>query len=496
MPLTPAAASGSRPCRRAASALAESVAPGEGTRPCRGDLGSRVLAEARVLLRLGHGEKAPRRLDRGMSVNDRELERPLLSQECVAHGHEARQLPAALLHRPLRPQDEGERGGPARGQGPPQLVNAARERTLPGKDELILRQAADGLKPVLKLSQSGISRRPHRRDRTTSDGIIIVAVTAGRIIGVNVHRGISIASGTFTGGATVNADSRDIRPAEGNALGEVGPVHEALLEGEGGGPRAGRAIGVCRAGAGRGQALRLVTRRGPSVSLAGSSPHLRRRQSVELLLTPLQPLLLGDRDGAGRRLRGCQASGGPQANLPAFLRDPALVVGPERRVLVVSLGSRKAEPGGSNTRVGTALRRTPARRARATARAAMSVGATTYALAMRCQPRLSSRLWTRLPPPSFAILLARGTGFLRASLRACKPRWSVVTDARFPCRTVILPETAVQVLRCRPLVVSLACPRACRLPACGFSALSSCMGLRLFSGCVIILLLVTVAGLA
>ena len=87
------------------------------------------------------------------------------------------------------------------------------------------------------------------------------------------------------------------------------------------------------------------------------------------------------------------------------------------------------------------------------------------------------------------------TGSLRASLRARKPRWFVVTDVRCPCRTVILPGTAAQVLKCWPLVVSLACPRACRLPACGLSALSSCMGLRLFSGCAITLLFVTVVGL-
>ena len=43
-----------------------------------------------------------------------------------------------------------------------------------------------------------------------------------------------------------------------------------------------------------------------------------------------------------------------------------------------------------------------------------------------------------MPPPGFAILLARGTGFVRASLRACRPPWFVVTDARCPCRTVIL----------------------------------------------------------
>ena len=103
MPLTPAAASGSRPDRRAASALAEPAASAP-----RGVLGGRVVAEA-LVLRLSHGEKALRRLDRGTSVSDRGLERPLLRKEALAHGNEALQLLAALVRRPLSPQDEGER---------------------------------------------------------------------------------------------------------------------------------------------------------------------------------------------------------------------------------------------------------------------------------------------------------------------------------------------------------------------------------------------------
>ena len=130
----------------------------------------------------------------------------------------------------------------------------------------------------------------------------------------------------------------------------------------------------------RGEGRPCAWSRGVAPASAFSSLHLRSGQGAELLLTPFQPLLLGDRDGAGRRLRGCQACGGPQANLPAFLHDPALVVGLERRVLVVSFGSREVEPSGSNTRVGTALRRTATRKARATARAAMSVDTPTAGL--------------------------------------------------------------------------------------------------------------------
>ena len=224
-----------------------------------------------------------------MSVSDRGLERPPLRKETLAHGDEALQLPAALVPRPLSHQDEGEGGGTGRGQGHPQLVDALRERAVPDKDYIILRQAAQGLKPILQLSQSGINGTPHRHGHTTGDGSVIVVVAAGKVFGVIVHRGIRIASSTVQKGVTVNADSRDRRRAEGDALGEGGPVHKALLEGEGGNPSAGRAIGTRRAGARKGRNLRRATGRGPGISLAGSGIHLRIGQSAELLLHDATP---------------------------------------------------------------------------------------------------------------------------------------------------------------------------------------------------------------
>ena len=166
-----------------------------------------------------------------MSVNDRGLERPLLREEVIAHGDEAVQLPAALVRRPLSPQDKGKGGSGGRGHGHP---NAPGEQVLPGQDALILRQTTEGIQPVLQLSQSGISRGPDRRGRVTTDGIAIVAVAAGRILGftlITVHLGISFEiTITTPWGVTVDADSGNHCWSEGNALGESSPVHEALLE--------------------------------------------------------------------------------------------------------------------------------------------------------------------------------------------------------------------------------------------------------------------------
>ena len=118
----------------------------------------------------------------------------------------------------------GVRGGGRRGHGHPQLANAPGEHVLPGQDDVILRQATEGVKPVLQLIQSGISRGPNRSGRTTTDGIVIVVAAAGRIFGINliiVHLGISLGSSTIQGGVTVDADSGDRRRAECNALGEA-----------------------------------------------------------------------------------------------------------------------------------------------------------------------------------------------------------------------------------------------------------------------------------
>ena len=78
-----------------------------GGNPPGGIRGGRRAAEALVLLILRQREEALGRRDRGMSVNDRGLECPLLREEVILHGDEAVQLPAALLRRPLSPQEEG-----------------------------------------------------------------------------------------------------------------------------------------------------------------------------------------------------------------------------------------------------------------------------------------------------------------------------------------------------------------------------------------------------
>ena len=139
----------------------------------RSILGSRVAAEALVLLRLRQVEEALRRRNRGMSVNDRGLERPLIRKQAIPHDDEALQLPAALVRRPLSPQDEGKGGGRRRGQRHPQLADAPGEHVLPVQDDVILRQATEGIEPVLQLIQGGVSRGPDRRGRATNDGIVI-----------------------------------------------------------------------------------------------------------------------------------------------------------------------------------------------------------------------------------------------------------------------------------------------------------------------------------
>ena len=250
----------------------------------------------------------------------------------------------------------------------------------PGEDEFIRRQAANGLQPILELSQSRIGWKPNRRDRAARDGIVVVGDTAGRIIGAIVHRGISIASSTVLGGITVDADRRDARlVVESDALGEGSPVHEALLEGQGRNPLAGRSTGVRRGGAGEGLPLRRSPRHSPSVDLEGSSLLLGGGQGGELLLPPVLPLLLGD-DMVRVEAPGTSKQAGNLKRNLAVNAHPALAVGPERGELAVSSGGGEMGPGGSTTRAGTALNRALTRGARTTARAAMGVDTSTAGL--------------------------------------------------------------------------------------------------------------------
>ena len=91
---------------------------------------------------------------------------------------------------------------------------------------------------------------------------------------------------------------------------------------------------------------------------------------------------------------------------------------------------------GSDVCVGGSMGPAVAARVRAQAQAMSPLRRCVCALVVRCLPRRSSRLLTLWL--GCAILLARGTGSQRASLSACKPRWSVATGVRCPCRTVIL----------------------------------------------------------
>ena len=174
--------------------------------------GGRIGTEALVLPLLCHGEKAPRRCDRGMGVSDRGLERPFLRKEALTHGDEALQLLTVLVRHPPSLQDEGERRGAGSGQRRPQLADAPREQALPCEDGVVLRQAPQGLEPVFQLSQSGINSGPHWRVSAASDGSIIVAdllIVAGKVFGIVMQRGISIASITVRRTVTVDADGMD-----------------------------------------------------------------------------------------------------------------------------------------------------------------------------------------------------------------------------------------------------------------------------------------------
>ena len=86
MPLTPAAASGSRPWWRAAAALAGSAASGGGTRPGASWEAEYSQKNLYVPGLPGHREEALNDLDRGIRTSDRELEGLLLRHQPIPQG--------------------------------------------------------------------------------------------------------------------------------------------------------------------------------------------------------------------------------------------------------------------------------------------------------------------------------------------------------------------------------------------------------------------------
>ena len=336
MPLTPTAASGSWPAWRAASALAPPAASEEATLPGASREHSCGSARTPRPPPARGGAGSPR------SWHERQRSRP-----------------------GARPLARGSRH-----------VWRRSEQILPGHDALVLRQPAEGVEPILQLIQGGISRWPDRRGRATIDGILIVALAAGILLGIEltiVHLGINLERATAPGGSTVDADSGNHCWVEGDALGESSPVHKALLEERGGSSHVGRAIGKCGAGArsGRGGGVPGRSSVKPRRRITGGGGlHLRSSEGPGLLTMPLEPLGLRDGDLAVRsrrkRRRGGrgllrQARGHPPADLLAILHDPALRRRPERGVPGVRL--MDAEPRGSITRVGTSQRRSPTPRA-------------------------------------------------------------------------------------------------------------------------------------
>ena len=147
-----------------------------------------VLAEAAVLVLLSQCEEAPGGVHRGMSVHERRFDRHLLGQELIEQASEAAKLAPALVRKALGAQDKRERLRRLRGQRPPQLLNAATEEHLPAEDDVVLRQAPEGIKPLLELAKGGVGWRSHRGAGTSFASTVIITVRelTGRCPGVRL----------------------------------------------------------------------------------------------------------------------------------------------------------------------------------------------------------------------------------------------------------------------------------------------------------------------
>jgi len=111
-----------------------------------------------------------------MSVHERRFDRHLLGQELIEQASEAAKLAPALVRKALGAQDKRERLRRLRGQRPPQLLNTATEERLPAEDDVVLRQAPEGIKPLLELAKGGVGWRPHRGASTSFASIVTVTI--------------------------------------------------------------------------------------------------------------------------------------------------------------------------------------------------------------------------------------------------------------------------------------------------------------------------------
>jgi len=119
-----------------------------------------------------------------VGVQERRSERNFLGQQLVEQAREAAELAPALVRDALGAQDQRQGLSRLGGQRHPQLLNAAAEERLPAEDKIILRQAAEGIKPLLQLAESCVGRRPHRCARPGITSVIAVREVAGRALGV------------------------------------------------------------------------------------------------------------------------------------------------------------------------------------------------------------------------------------------------------------------------------------------------------------------------
>jgi hypothetical protein len=130
-----------------------------------------------------------------VGVQERRLERDFLGQQLVEQAREAAELAPALVRDALGAQHQRQGLCRLGGQRLPQLVDAAAEKRLPAEDNVILRQAAEGIKPLLKLAESGVGRRPHRCAHAGITSVIAIREFAGRALGVRplaAHRVVAI----------------------------------------------------------------------------------------------------------------------------------------------------------------------------------------------------------------------------------------------------------------------------------------------------------------